>query len=148
MTGTRAATAGELSFFAKINGHWRLERGEGKVKSNSTVHFPHGGSVGYTDLTRWMDLKVQAVERDRKGTCSDQLGTGPFPELSGSVKKRCMKRTWNTAIGEVDLDEIFAQDGLLPGFGGSSAFEKTFSATRGGIRFSVDVGFEVWSAAE
>ena len=146
--GDKGSNRGELSFFAKINGHWRLERGEGKVKSNSTVHFPHGGSIGYTDLTRWMDLKVQAVERDRKGTCSDQLGTGPFPELSGSIKKRCIKRTWNTAVGEVDLDEIFAQDGLLPGFGGTSTFEKTFSATRGGVRFSVDVGFEVWSAAE
>ena len=143
--GDKGANRGELSFFGKINGYWRVERKEGKVKSNSTVHFPHGGSVGFTDLTRWIDLKVQAVERDRKGTCSDQQGSGPFPELSGSIKKRCVKRTWNTALGQFDLDEVFAQDALLPGFGGWSTFDKTIYAQRGPIRFEVDLGFEVWS---
>ena len=48
-------------------------------------------------------------------------------------------------MGEFDLDEVFAQDGLLPGFGGWSSFDKTIYADRGPIRFKVDVGFEVWS---
>ena len=144
--GDKGANRGELAFHGKINGYWRVKRKEGKVGSNSTVHFPNGGTVGYTDLTRWIDLKVQAVERDSKGTCYDSLGPGPFSEkLSGSHKKKCHKRTWNTAVGEFDLDEVFAQDGLLPGFGGWSSFDKTIYADRGPIRFKVDVGFEVWS---
>ena len=143
--GDKGANRGELAFHAKVNGYWRLHRGEGKVKSNSTVHFPSGGSIGFTDLTRWIDIKVQAVERDSRGTCFDQLGSGPFPELSGSNRKKCHKRTWNTAIGQFDLDEVFAQDALLPGFGGWSSFEKTIYATRGPIRFEVELGFEVFS---
>jgi hypothetical protein len=143
--GDKGANRGELSFHAKVNGYWRLERGEGKVKSNSTVHFPNGGGIGFTDLTRWIDIKVQAVERDTKGTCYDSLGTGPFPALSGSDKENCVKRTWNTAHGQFDLDEVFAQDALLPGFGGWSSFDKTIYATRGGIRFEVELGFEVYS---
>jgi hypothetical protein len=143
--GDKGANRGELSFHAKVNGYWRLKRGEDKVKSNSTVHFPNGGGIGFTDLTRWIDIKVQAVEYDRTGTCYDSLGTGPFPQLSGSVKKRCHKRTWNTAVGEFDLDEVFAQDALLPGFGGWSSFDKTIYATRGPIRFEVELGFEVFS---
>jgi hypothetical protein len=143
--GDKGSNRGELAFHAKVNGHWRLERGEGKVKSNSTVHFPNGGGIGFTDLTRWIDIKVQAVERDRTGTCFDYVGSGPFPELSGSTKKNCVKRTWNTATGEFDLDEVFAQDALLPGFGGWSSFDKTIYATRGPIRFEVELGFEVFS---
>jgi len=143
--GDKGANRGELTFHGKINGYWRVKRGEGKVKSNSTVHFPNGGSVGYTDLTRWIDLKVQAVEHDKTGTCSDQLGSGPFPQLSGSIERRCHKRTWNTAAGQFDLDEIFAQDGLLPGYGGWSSLDKTIYADRGPIRFQVDVNLEVWS---
>jgi hypothetical protein len=143
--GDKGRNRGELAFHAKVNGYWRLERGEGKVRSNSTVHFPNGGSIGFTDLTRWIDIKVQAVERDSRGTCFDYLGSGPFPELSGSNRKNCHKRTWNTAIGQFDLDEVFAQDALLPGFGGWSSFDKTIYATRGPIRFHVELGFEVFS---
>jgi hypothetical protein len=144
--GDKGANRGELAFHGKINGYWRVKRKESKVKSDSTVHFPNGGTVGYTDLTRWIDLKVQAVEHDAKGTCYDSLGSGPFSQkLSGSINEKCHKRTWNTAVGEFDLDEIFAQDGLLPGFGGWSSFDKTIYAERGPIRFKVDVGFEVWS---
>jgi hypothetical protein len=143
--GDKGSNRGELAFHAKVNGYWRLKRGEGKVKSNSTVHFPNGGSIGFTDLTRWIDIKVQAVERDRTGTCFDYVGSGPFPELTGSIKKNCVKRTWNTAHGQFDLDEVFAQDALLPGFGGWSSFDKTIYATRGPIRFEVELGFEVFS---
>jgi hypothetical protein len=143
--GDKGSNRGELAFHAKVNGYWRLERGEGKVRSNSTVHFPNGGGIGFTDLTRWIDIKVQAVERDKTGTCFDYVGSGPFPELSGSTKKNCVKRTWNTAHGQFDLDEVFAQDALLPGFGGWSSFDKTIYATRGPIRFEVELGFEVFS---
>jgi hypothetical protein len=143
--GDKGANRGELSFHAKVNGHWRLERGEDKVKSNSTVRFPNGGQVGFTDLTRWIDVKVQAVERDTKYICFDPLGSGPFQGLSGSTSHRCHKRTWNTAHGQFDLDEVFEQDAELPGFGGWSSFEKTIYATRGAIRFEVRLRFEVYS---
>lgn len=144
--GDKGRNRGELAFHAKVNGYWRLSRGEDKVRSNSTVHFANGGTIGFTDLTRWIDIKVQAVERDSTGTCYDSLGDGPFSQsLSGSNKRKCHKRTWNTAVGQFDLDEVFAQDALLPGFGGWSSFDKTIYADRGPIRFQVDLGFEVFS---
>ena len=111
------------------------------------MHFPNGGSVGFTDLTRWIDLKVQAVERDRKGHLLGPAGQRPFPELRRSIKKRCVKRTWNTATGQFDLDEVFAQHALLRASGGWSTFDQTIYAHRGPIRFEVDLGFEVVGVA-
>jgi hypothetical protein len=53
-------------------------------------------------------IKVRAVERDSTGTCYDSLGSGPFSQsLSGSNKRKCHKRTWNTAVCRFDLDEVF-----------------------------------------
>jgi hypothetical protein len=144
--GDKGPNRGELTFYGKINGYWRAKRGEGKVKSNSTVHFSNNdSSIWYSHLTRWIDLKVQAVERDTKGTCFNSLGEHQEATLSGSKKKNCHKVTWNTAHGQFDLDEVFAQDGLLPGFGGSSLLHKTIYADRGPIRFQVDVSLQVWS---
>jgi hypothetical protein len=85
---------------------------------------------------------VKAV--DSQGRAN--VRSGPFSQsLSGSHKRKCHRRTWNTAVGQFDLDEVFAQDALLPGFGGWSSFDKTIYADRGPIRFQVDLGFEVFS---
>jgi hypothetical protein len=144
--GDKGPNRGELTFWGGVNGQWRIKRSEGKVKSNSRVHFKNQGEVLVQDVGQILDLRVQGVERDRKGTCFDYIGSGPFTSLGDSTKKNCMRKTWNTAVGTLDLDADFAQDqSLPPGFGGAGTFNTTIVAGRGGVRFEVDVRVDVWT---
>jgi hypothetical protein len=143
--GDDGANRGELGFVAGVNGGWQLRRGEDKVKSNSTVKF-NKREVNLADVPQILDLKVQGVERDLGGRCLNEFGEGPFePELSGRLGKKCAV-TWNTAVGQLDLDSTWAKEQTLPpGFGGAGTYNMRIKAERGGVRFEADVRIDVWT---
>ena len=145
--GDDGADRGELGFVAGVNGGWQLRRGEDKVKSNSTVKF-NKREVSLADVPQMLDLRVQGVERDANSRCFSNFGEGPFePELGGSLgsKKKC-RVTWNTAVGQLDLDSTWAKEQTLPpGFGGAGTYNMRIKAERGGVRFEVDVRVDVWT---
>ena len=149
---------GELAFFGSVDARWsapaahgplqwQLERPEDKVKSGSEVHFPDQGEVVVENVRDSLSVRVQGVESDRKGTCFDSLGSGPFEALSGKIEADCMAKTWSTAIKSYSAESLVKE---VPGPEGPMQVvrwvdEQVEAQSRGSnVHFKADVRIEPW----
>lgn len=149
---------GELAFFGSVDARWsappahaallwQLERPEGKVKSGSEVHFPNQGEVIVEDVGDSLSVRVQGVERDRKGSCFDSLPDGPYEAISGKLEAACMAKTWSTAIKSYSAESLVKE---IPGPQGPMQVirwvdERVEAQSRGSnVQFKADVRIEPW----